>query len=64
MLSNDKEFYENLSKRELSEQEVFEAKNNFVGFFDLLYQIDRRISEEGIKERRKNDKAVCSAGST
>lgn len=41
MLSSDKEFYENLSKKELSEQEVFEAKHNFVGFFDLLYCIDK-----------------------
>lgn len=63
MLSDDKEFYEKLSKRELSEQEVFEAKSNFVGFFDLLYQIDKRTSEDK-KNKDKNDLAVCSASPT
>ena len=43
--ATDKEFYEKLSKKELSEKEVFEAKSNFVGFFDLLYRVDRRLSE-------------------
>jgi len=28
----------------LSEQEVFEAKQNLVGFFHLLYKIDKRIN--------------------
>ncbi|MFA6159977.1 MAG: hypothetical protein WC678_02720 [Parcubacteria group bacterium] len=51
MLSTEKEFYENLSKRELSEKEVFEAKHNFVGFFDLLYQIDKRLNECSDKQR-------------
>lgn len=63
MLSEDKEFYEKLSKKELSEQEVFEARQNIVGFFDLLYQVDKKMAE-GKKDKSKNDKAVCSAGST
>ena len=42
MRISDKEFYEKLSGKELSEQEVFEAKSNFVGFFDLLYRVDKR----------------------
>jgi hypothetical protein len=46
MESSDKEFYEKLSGKELSDQEVFEAKRNFVGFFDLLYRIDRRNTEK------------------
>lgn len=41
-----KEFYEKLSGRELSDQEAFEARSNFVGFFDLLYRIDKRIKEK------------------
>lgn len=45
MLS-DKEFYEKLSKRKLTEKEVFEAKHNFVGFFDLLFRIDKRLKEQ------------------
>ena len=45
MLSSEKKFYEELSKQELSEKEVFEAKSNFVGFFDLLYRIDKRLAE-------------------
>lgn len=43
--ATDKEFYEKLSKKELSEKEVFEAKSDFVGFFDLLYGIDKRLAE-------------------
>ncbi|KKQ52067.1 MAG: hypothetical protein US70_C0011G0019 [Parcubacteria group bacterium GW2011_GWD2_38_11] len=45
MSSAEKEFYEKLSKQELSEKEVFEAKSNFVGFFDLLYRIDKKLRE-------------------
>lgn len=55
MLSTEKQFYEKLSKKELSSQEVFEAKSNLVGFFDLLYQIDKK---------KKDDKSSSSAGST
>jgi len=42
MESDDKKFYERLSERLLSDQEVFEARSNFVGFFNLLYRIDKR----------------------
>jgi hypothetical protein len=56
MFSSDKEFYEKLSKKELSEQEVYEAKKDFVGFFNLLLEIDKRKNEK--------DKSSCSAGST
>lgn len=37
-----RQFYSNMSGRELSDQEAFEADRNFVGFFDLLMQIDKR----------------------
>lgn len=60
MLSPDKAFYEKLSKKELSEKEVFEARDNFVGLFDLLFRIDRRINEQ----KAKNDLSDSSAGST
>ncbi|HEX8974570.1 MAG TPA: hypothetical protein VF817_03735 [Patescibacteria group bacterium] len=55
MLFDEKIFYEKLSKKELSGQEVFAAKSNLVGFFDLLYQIDKK---------KKEDKSSSSAGST
>lgn len=61
MLSHNKAFYEKLSKKELSEQEVFEAKHNLVGLFDLLYQIDKRQIES---KKKKNDLSESSAGST
>jgi hypothetical protein len=44
MFSNKKQFYEKLSQKELTDQEVFEARDNFVGFFDLLLKIDNRIN--------------------
>lgn len=60
MLINDKQFYENLCDRELSDQEAFEAKSNFVGFFDLLLQIDKRINEKNSSNHldNKRDKLV------
>jgi hypothetical protein len=52
METSSKEFYERLSGRNLSDQEAFEAKSNFVGFFDLLYRIDKR-NEEKKKSKAK-----------
>lgn len=46
MLQEDRQFYENLAGKQLSEQEFFEAKSNFVGFFNLLFEIDQRIKEK------------------
>jgi len=54
MRLSDKEFYEKLSGKSLSDQEVFEAKNNFVGFFDLLYRIDKRNEEKEKKDLIKD----------
>ena len=39
-----RQIIEKLCDKELSEHEVFEAKQNLVGFFNLLYKIDRRIN--------------------
>lgn len=50
---SSKEFYENLSGKKLSDQEAFEAKSNFVGFFDLLYRIDKRNEEKKQTEKVK-----------
>ena len=50
--AKNKIFYERLCKRELSSQEIFEAGNNFVGFFDLLIQIDKRHSEGSQKSTK------------
>ncbi len=63
MLS-DKEFYEKLSKKTLSNKEVFEAKHNFVGFFDLLFRIDKRINEQqkensSNKTNNENNAKLC-----
>lgn len=51
---DDKEFYEKLCSQELSDQEVFEAKSNFVGFFDLLYRIDKRLNEKNNEQNNGN----------
>jgi hypothetical protein len=53
MLSPEKAFYEKLSKKELSDKEVFEAKSNFVGFFDLLYCIDTLSGKKKIESDTK-----------
>lgn len=50
MVISDNQFYERLCKRELSNEEVFEAKSNFVGFFDLLVRIDKRLNENDLKD--------------
>ncbi len=39
---SNKEFYEKLSGKKLTDKEVSESKSNFVGFFDLLLKIDER----------------------
>lgn len=54
MKTSDKEFYEKLSKKELSDQEAFEATSNFVGFFDLLYRIDKRLKEQNNERDNRN----------
>ncbi len=50
----DKEFYEELSGKKLTDQEVFEAKRNFIGFFDLLLKMDRRNKQKQ-NEKTKNN---------
>jgi len=50
-----KEFYKSLSSKELSGQEILETKNNFVGFFDLLYRIDKRNEEKKESEISNNN---------
>jgi hypothetical protein len=54
MSVSSKEFYDKLSGKNLSDQEVFEARSNFVGFFDLLYRIDKRNKE---KKKAKKEQA-------
>ena len=55
MQKNNKNFYEKLSNCKLSDQEVFEARENFVGFYDLLLKIDNRINNKENNERDKRD---------
>lgn len=38
--------YKKLYKRELTKEEVFEATNNLVGFFELLIEIDKELKED------------------
>jgi hypothetical protein len=53
----NKEFYENLSGQKLSDQEAFEAKQNFVGFFDLLLKIDKRNDEQNNRDSNSSSEA-------
>lgn len=53
MCKSNKEFYEKLSKRKLTDQEAFEAKSNFIGFFDLLFRIDQRNKNKLKNEQSK-----------
>ena len=48
--ANDKNFYENLCRKELSDEEVLEARSNFVGFFDLLFNINERLNEKNYEQ--------------
>lgn len=43
-------FYENVTQKQLSREEVSEANYNFVGFFDLLYRIDKREKLKRVEE--------------
>jgi len=54
MFSGDKQFYEELSQKGLTDREAYEAKNNFVGFFDLLYRIDKRLNEKNGKQDKRS----------
>ena len=51
-ISKERQLYEKLSGCKLSDEEVIEAKQNFVGLFDLLYRIDKRKQEEKRKKRK------------
>jgi hypothetical protein len=51
----NKELYEKLSGKSLSDQEAFEAKHNLVGFFDLLYRIDKRNEEKAKNSQNSHD---------
>lgn len=44
--NSDKEVLEMLSQSKLSDEEVVEARNNLLGFFETLYRIDKRLREE------------------
>lgn len=53
MSKSDQEFYQELSQKELTDQEAFNAKQNFVGFFDLLLQIDNRLKEKTNEQNKR-----------
>ena len=43
----------NAEKKQNNENELDEAKNNLLGFFDLLLKIDRKINPQRYKLRKK-----------
>ncbi len=45
-----REVFEKLCGKKLSEKELFEAKNNLVGFFNLLIEIDQQDKRKEIVE--------------
>ena len=53
-IADEKPFYEKLSQKKLSDEEVLEAKQNFVGFFDLLYRINKREQEKALTKNEKS----------
>lgn len=54
MSQDDKQFIEELVGKPQSDQEVFEAMSNLVGFFDLLYRVDKRLNEKNHEEHRRD----------
>lgn len=40
---------------DLSNEEVFEAKRNLLGFFDVLYKIDQRLKREAEGNEKEGD---------
>lgn len=47
-------FRKELGMQNTSKQELFEAKQNLFGFFELLYKIERRLKREQ-KEKESRD---------
>ena len=44
--------FKNAEKKQNSKKESEEAKNNLLGFFDLLLKIDRRVNPQRYKLKR------------
>lgn len=44
-------------KEEKTEQEEFEAKENLLGFFRLLFEVDRRINPHLYEDKRDTNNA-------
>ena len=42
----DLDIYQKLYKRKLTEEELFEANSNLIGFFELLIEIDNDLKED------------------
>lgn len=50
--ASSKEVLEKLYKKQLSKQELFEAKTNLMGFFETLMKIDKRMKVKQKLERK------------
>ena len=48
--NQDKAMMENLSGGTLTNLEVFEAKQNLLGFFSLLLKIDKRLNPKNYED--------------
>ncbi len=42
----DKQFFDELCGQDISTVEILEAKQNLLGFFNVLYKIDQRLKQQ------------------
>ncbi|OGY30842.1 MAG: hypothetical protein A3A57_01125 [Candidatus Woykebacteria bacterium RIFCSPLOWO2_01_FULL_41_12] len=48
----DKQIYERLYGRELTNQEIFEVKQNLMGFFEMLIKLDKKQKSDSFSTER------------
>lgn len=51
----NKEVFERLYNRSLTNQELFTIKQNLVGFFDVLMKIDEQSKDEVSEKPKQNE---------
>ena len=47
----DKQIYERLYGRELTNQEIFEVKQNLMGFFEMLIKLDKKQKQTQFQQK-------------
>jgi len=50
--SQNKQVYERLYGRELTNQEIFEVKQNLMGFFEMLIKLDKKQKSDSFSTER------------